>query len=956
MTEKDAMSPDGSAPRPEAAPQRATTAAAWLTPGGGAPAAGAAPGADGSGAAREVTPGPERGSGDGPRAESNPAGETADERGDGTGRGADDGAETLGARAGRAVGDASEGIAQPGQAPQGQTTASQSTQDDGRRSPLPSPMPDALPNAGPNAGPDPLAEAARRAAASPLLAEYKVPDGVADELMSAPGVVRPVWHPLLARLAEMTPEEIARRFARGDQYLRDAGVYFRHYVLPQPTERDWPLSHIPVILDESEWATISTGLTERADLLERIVADIYGPQDLVKEGHLPAELLALNPEWLRPMMGVTPRGGHYLHFLAFEIGRNPDGSWFVLGDRTQAPSGAGFALENRMATSRVFSDFYAKSNVHRLAGFFRQFRNALDGLRDNLEGALGGRPAILTPGPNTDTYFEHVYIARYLGLMLLEGEDLTVVDGKVMVRTVAGPMPISVLWRRMDAAFADPLELNETSHIGTPGLVSALRNGSVTMLNALGSGVLETRAMMAFVPRIAQIWLGRKLALPNIATWWCGHEPERAYVKTHKDRMMIGQALSCQLPFDVNTTTAFGGGIRDRARASVDDWIEAEAGALVGQEAVSLSTTPSYEEGRLVPRPMTVRVFAARTPKGWAVMPGGYARIGRSGDATALAMQRGGSVADVWIASQKPVATDTLTREDGSLGRTDVGALPARAADNLFWLGRYIERTESIVRMLRAYHLRLAESGDPQDSRVLALAADLKLRGVDVSEELPQALPQLLGQANACAGKVRDRFSVDGWAALQDMAKTLRKMSTSVEAGDDAARAMSVLLRKIAGFSGLVNENMYRFTGWRFLEIGRAMERADFLTSILLTFADPAAPEGSLDIAIELADSVMTHRRRYHGPASRPSVIDLLALDRRNPRAILFQLELIREMIAELPRGTHGTRLTELERQILRLSSEVTLAKPDEVSSKQLNRLRRALGDFYLTLAQDYLH
>ncbi|CAN0582041.1 unnamed protein product, partial [Ectocarpus sp. 12 AP-2014] len=272
----------------------------------------------------------------------------------------------------------------------------------------------------------------------------------------------------------------------------DAGVYYRQYSESGSTERAWPISHMPVMIGEDEWTHLAEGITQRADLLERVIADLYGDANLVRSGAIPARLVAQNPEWLRPIVGVKPQSGHFLHILAFEIGRSPDGSWFVLGDRTQAPSGAGFALENRMATARVFHDFYARAHVERLAGFFRMFRSSLNDNRHDVEG----RVAILTPGQNTDTYFEHSYIARYLGIMLLECEDLKVVDGRLMVRTINGMEPVSVLWRRLDSRFADPLELDEDSALGTPGMVSALRDQGVTMLNCLGSGVLEARALM----------------------------------------------------------------------------------------------------------------------------------------------------------------------------------------------------------------------------------------------------------------------------------------------------------------------------------------------------------------------------------------------------------------------------------------------------------------------------
>lgn len=771
-----------------------------------------------------------------------------------------------------------------------------------------------------------------------ILAGYAPQPGVADELFDAQGRMRPVWAGFIAQLAALPPEEVSRRFAKGEQYLRDAGVYFRLYSGGPAQEREWPLSHVPVLISDSEWQGICDGLTQRAELLERVMADLYGRGDLVRGGHLPAELVARNPQWLRALVGVQPASGHYLHHLAFEIGRSPDGSFLVLGDRVQAPSGSGFALENRMATTRIFSDPFPRGHVQRLAGFFRAFREAMEDL-----AGPGRRSAILTPGPNNDTYYEHTYIARYLGMNLLEGEDLIVRDGQAMVRTVDGLQPLGLLWRRIDSEFADPLELNEGSQIGTPGLIEALRAGRLTLINALGSGVVEARAFMAFLPRICETLLGAPLTLPNIATWWCGQAVERAHVLAHPEAMMIGDAMDGSLPFNIGGNTALG---RDFVGpGAFADWVAARGERLVGQEAVTLSTTPVWAEGRLQPRPMTIRVFAARTAQGWTFMPGGYARIGASGDTTALAMQAGGAVADVWVVSPEPVAPDTLVSA-GSFSRAAPGILPTRAAENLYWLGRYVERTEGAIRLLRAWHLRLAETEDAGDARLRAMAAYMKELGLPVTPDapFPGELLGLIGQARMAAGKVRDRFSPDGWAALTDLGKSAGRLAGKVHSGNDTAHAMSVLLRKISGFSGLVHENMYHFAGWRFLSLGRAQERADGTLALLADFTAPGAPAGMLEVAIEVCDSVMTHQRRYRFGPSRETVMDLLLLDARNPRAVLNHVAQMRHHVARLPQaGTEG-RLSALERVLLTLDSELRVTEPDALTPEELERLRGGLA------------
>ncbi|QPM88813.1 circularly permuted type 2 ATP-grasp protein [Pseudooceanicola algae] len=787
-----------------------------------------------------------------------------------------------------------------------------------------------------------------------LLADYRPLPGVADELMDRQGNIRPVWQPFLQQLAGLSEDDLAQSQARGSQYLRDAGVFFRHYGPEDSQEdRDWPLGHLPLLIDSAEWQRIASGLVERADLLERMMQDFYGPNTLTERGIIPAEILASNPEWLRPMVGMTPASGHHLHMLAFDIGRGPNGKWWVLGDRAQAPSGAGFALETRMATARSFGDIMGRSHVLRLAGFFRAFRDALLDLR--AEG--DSRVSILTPGPLNDTYFEHAYIARYLGFLLVQGEDLVIRDGRLMVNTVGGLEPVSVLWRRLDSAWLDPLELREDSQIGTPGLLGALRSGRLTMINAPGSGVLETRALMAFIPRIAREWLGRDLAIPNIATWWCGQQAARDYVARHGDRMTVDAALSTSLPFD-NSAEVVIGGKRPDGSPPEAGWLERGAGTLAAQEIVSLSTAPVLVDGRLQARPMSLRVMLARTATGWQVMPGGFARTGHSAATADLSVQRGGSVSDVWVVAPQAPPDDTLLAATGSRALLPQHAsLPVRAAENMFWLGRYSERVEHKIRLLRAYHLRLAESGQTGLPLTGYLADSLAAMGVAVDQTMPAGLMGDMQATMASAGRIRDRFSTDGWNALTDLARTAEKIGPRLLPGDDCARAMSVLLRKISGFSGLVHENMYHGTGWRFLALGRAIERAWSTAFMLQQSIAPEAPDGAYEIVIEAGDASMTHRHRY-ASTTRESVLDLLLLDEDNPRSILSQVNEILGHLAgleDLPSPAGRPGMTRIRRAVMKLQVDLSVTEAASVDAARIAGIVAATGDFSDLLADAYL-
>jgi uncharacterized alpha-E superfamily protein len=460
----------------------------------------------------------------------------------------------------------------------------------------------------------------------------------------------------------------------------------------------------------------------------------------------------------------------------------------------------------------------------------------------------------------------------------------------------------------------------------------------VTMVNALGVGVLETQALMAFLPAISQVLTGQKLLIPNVATWWCGQAAELAHVRANAQRMMIGPALATRLAFETGTPHAIGGQMRGAADdADLHDWLTDNAGGLVGKELVTLSTTPVYEGGSLVPRPMSLRVFLARTVEGWQVMPGGFARIGSSPDTTAISMRNGGSVADVWVVSDHKVAPVTmLDPPSAPFVRAMPGPLPSRAADNLFWLGRYVERTEGLLRLTRAYNSRLVEAAS--EPLLATIRARLKVYGVDATKAFPTGLHGTLGSAVYSASQIRDRFSVDGWAALKDMEKSMARIAKTTEPGSDAALVMSVMLRKIAGFSGLVHENMYRAAGWQFLTIGRSLERAAMMTDLLAHVADPKSPPGGYDLAIEVGDSIMVHRQRYAVFTSRESVIDLLALDEANPRSVRFHLDVIAKRASDLGGICAQVPLGGFARQVAAMQADFATLRVDSLDTKALQQ------------------
>ncbi|MBS1166104.1 MAG: hypothetical protein H6R00_2129 [Proteobacteria bacterium] len=804
--------------------------------------------------------------------------------------------------------------------------------------------------------PDPI-PAGQNAGLGLLTRGYKPLAGAYDEMMAPDGSLRGPWPAFLQRLAELGEEGAREAFAGAEQQLKNSGVFFRVYDDPAGAERPWPLTPVPLLISASEWEELSAGAIQRARLAEALLADVYGPGRLARDDVLPAAAIAGSPDFLRPLVGVTPKGGRFLRFFAVDLGRGPDGQWWVLSDRAQAPSGAGYALENRLAVTRALPEVARGLNVERLAPFFQAFRDDLAALNAGAEARVG----LLTPGRLNETYFEHAYLARYLGFLLVEGGDLTVRGDAVYVRTVSGLKRIDALWRRLDSDFADPLELRTASALGVPGLVQAVRAGRVDVTNALGSGVAESRALMGFMPALCRHLLGEPLVLPNLATWWCGQEKERRAVLDRFDRMAIASAFSNGLP-GLPFWSKLGAAMSKDERKTARALIETRGLDVVGQENVGLSTMPVWDGSRLVPKPFVLRLFVAAVgDQDWTVMPGGFCRISGSNEARLVSMQQGAETADVWVLSDTPVKqTSLLPQPDRVSIRRSTGTLPSRSADNLYWLARYLERAEGTLRLLRGLINRLVEAGSDSDQPIIRMliehlqfigAVDPESEGAPIDlvaaalsdPTSPSGLPALTGAARAASSAIRDRLAPDAFRAVTEIAALFetvgRQRLTPAQMLDEVNHG----LRRIAAFAGLAAENMNRAMGWRFLDLGRRIERALATAAVVRRFALDAPSAEALDLALEAGDSQITYRWRYvMRPASLP-VIDLLMLDDANPRSVAFQMARVVEHLEALPATRLDGRPVELLRLARKLDARIANTAAEKMETRDIDKITSRL-------------
>jgi uncharacterized circularly permuted ATP-grasp superfamily protein len=595
-----------------------------------------------------------------------------------------------------------------------------------------------------------------------------------DEL-SADGIVpRAHWAPFIEALQQISPGELAKRWSRAERRIRENGVTYNIYGDPLGANRPWQIDLLPLLIPATEWSFIEAGIIQRARLLNTVLQDLYGPQSLLRSGSLPAELLFANPGFLRPLAGLSVPQQTYLHLLAVDLARSPDGQWWVLADRTQAPSGAGYALENRTIVADVLPELFGISNVPRLAPFFRAQREALI----TLAGRDHPRIVLLTPGPYNETYFEHSYLARYLGFTLVEGADLTVRDRCVYLKTVGGLQQVDVILRRVDDSFCDPLELRADSFLGIPGLVDAIAARNVTVANALGSGLIETGAMMPFLPGLCKQLLGESLKLPSVATWWCGQEYALNWVLEHLDQVVIKPAFPSRAMEPV-----FGADLAKAEKQKLADRLRAHPIEYVAQEQVALSTAPVWDDGRVFSRSVVMRTYVLNTGSEWLAMPGALVRVAGQ-ESSVVSMQRGGHSKDAWILGDEPVDTSlTLLRprNQAVAVRRTSDDVPSRTADNLFWLGRYAERSENVARLLRTLISRVRRADRNELKCLVRLHScfdsrhsKLPKKRPSTADELEQeiislmtdkkrgdSLASTLAEVHRVGGSVRERLSSD---------------------------------------------------------------------------------------------------------------------------------------------------------------------------------------------------
>jgi uncharacterized circularly permuted ATP-grasp superfamily protein/uncharacterized alpha-E superfamily protein len=815
------------------------------------------------------------------------------------------------------------------------------------------------------------------------LAGYAPPSSTFDEIRSDPRQLRPNWKEFFESIPDPSGEEFARRWRDAEHTIRENGVTYNVYGDPKGQARPWQLDPLPVLIPPDEAAFLENGLIQRAKLLELLFDDLYGEQRVLRDKLLPPELVLANPAFLRPCHGTRPAFSRSLHLYGANLGRSREGLWHVIGDRTQAPSGAGYTLENRIIVGRTLPEAFRSLRVQRLARFFQTL---IDELRKQATRNVDNpRIVLLTPGPHNETYFEHSYLARYLGITLVQGGDLTVRDNCVYLKVLGGLQRVDVIFRRVDDEFCDPLELRPDTVLGIPGLLQAVRAGNVTVANALGTGVLETPGLFGYLPRLCRELTGQELAIPSPRTYWCGDPDQLAYVTANLGSLIIKPAF---LGSKIDT---FDPGMLSReARDQLVASIRAKPHQFVGQQKLPLSTVPVVHGGRIASRHMVFRTYLAGVDGGFRMMPGGLTRVGTTSDELAISMQRGGGSKDTWVLSAGPVSSfSMLPPSDAPVAlNRGGGELPSRVADNLFWLGRYAERAESTCRTLRGILGRLAERSDGMEMPALLRAigspagvvgnptpeigfaslfeAEDELMSLIFDPQREHSVAAVATHLHGLAQTLRDRISADMWRVVNGIRfpsstdRTAARLRADQPTTGDALDILDRTIIQLAAFGGLAAESMTRTDGWRFLDLGRKLERALHLISLIQgALVLPAKPEAPvLDAVLDIADSRITYRRRYLSALRIEPVLDLLLFDESNPRSLMSQIRAFKDDIDNLPRADNLVGKSVEQRLAANVLNTVETTDVDELSREahgnraSLAALMKRLGEMLPQLSE----
>jgi uncharacterized circularly permuted ATP-grasp superfamily protein/uncharacterized alpha-E superfamily protein len=794
-----------------------------------------------------------------------------------------------------------------------------------------------------------------------LLQQYIPALSSYNELFSDENNIRPDWQTFFSSFHQIGYKELQNRTVDILRLLKENGVAYNIYNDPSGQTRPWELDPIPQLITSNEWETINAGLIQRAELFDLLLKDIYGPQTLIKNGIIPQELVYLHPGFIRSCVNIKLAGPQHLVLYAADMARGHDGRIWIISDRTQAPSGSGYALENRFAMSSVLPELFSNLNVKRVSPYFDSLQQALTNMAPH--NTDNPRVVILTPGPDNETYFEHSYLAAYLGLTLVQGNDLMVKDNYVWLKTIEGLEKVDVILRRLDDAYCDPLELKSDSLLGVPGLVQVVRKGNVAIANPLGSSIVENTGLVPFLPGIAKHFFGKELIMPTIATWWCGQPKEMDYVIANLKTLVVRKIFRNI----AGTRSAIDGASLSATKAEeLIRQLKANPNLYTGQEKINFSSTPSWLNGKIEVGHSLFRSFLVSHNNSYIAMPGGLTRSSSGENSFIISNQSGGISKDTWVISaddeqEQPVSMQLAT--DGLHHKVHKRSLPSHTAENLFWVGRYTERVINNVRLQRTVMQRMLQStktftadsagsetillrsltectftfpgfledSDPVKRRDIYARPWTELTDVLYNEKRTGSLSHNISVLKKAVYNVRNFWALDTWRVLRQMEEKWDKAKEDEHA--DHLRMISTidaLNTSMFAFLGMNRESVRREQGWNILDLGRKLEQSLYiitlLKSVFQTKQEEQVEYDLLESVMTASQSLITYRYTYRDHLQLPLVLELLMLDNNYPKSLAYLVKKIKRYISVLPKEGKEIPLSNKQRNIRQADSLLKLA------------------------------
>jgi uncharacterized circularly permuted ATP-grasp superfamily protein/uncharacterized alpha-E superfamily protein len=787
-------------------------------------------------------------------------------------------------------------------------------------------------------------------------------EGVYDEACQQSNGMSAHWQYLLQNLHQLGADNLNERHSKIQRILRDDGATYKTYNASQ--EHAWGLDPIPFLLDSTTWLPIEQGLLERTAIFDLLLKDIYGSQELIRQGVIPPETIFANSGFLRPCFGSTAIAEHGLLLHATDMVRTADNNVCVIGDRTQSPGGAGYALENRTVMSRVFPGLFRDTQVRRLASFFQTIRHKLNTLSPDNELP---NIVVLTPGSRSESYFEHAYLANYLGYSLVQGRDLTVRNGRVWTKSLSGLTRVDVILRRVDDYFCDPAELKSDSYLGVPGLLEVVRTKKVAIANPLGSGILESPVFLKYINDISQFFTGKNLSLPTAKTYWAYKPEDLEFMLDNINRLVIKPAFKKS-----NSLSISGQTLSSKEIDELRKKIRSAPLKFVAQEYVSPSFAPSWNQNQFISQPLILRTFAAANETNFCIMPGGLTHTGRGQEEHIITHQLSGLSKDTWVSATEPEKNISLWSDKDSsvvFDQEQLSTLPSRVIENMFWLGRYAVRAESALRLLRTVFIQLnyAQQLSPTGHKALLTAVtkvtetypgfshpdglllnnpETELISVILDKSRVGSVMSSLAEMLECAEEVKALMSADTQRVINDIRDEVNVLGDAFryDLASAPEEALDPLVTSLLAFSGLVHESMIRAYGWRFIEIGRNLERSYQTISLLRALLVTEQKEFDQDVVLETLlltlETLITYRRRYRARSDLISGLELTMLDNSNPRSLHYLLEKLKEHVGELPTSHKGPVLTAEMRAITSVLNKIQLVElgPLKVANEEGER------------------